>query len=623
MLFISLLLSFAPLGADGPRAPVRIEIRNRATIRLLDLPDAAAQPAVPESRMRRVVRRHRRQASLSRAAGALDGAAMDPKTPGPYPGKAALPGARAPALISPPAAASFPALDDDGTWTPPDTNGAVGPNHLVAALNSQVRVQDRNGQEIKTVSQAAFWSALGPVEVFDPRVLYDPGSSRWILTAAGPYSGTDSLFIAVSATASPALSWRLHRVMIERPDRFELDFPHTGFNKNWVVVHGDLFTKEIGEFAGTEIFAFDREELYGGSIQSVGVFSQSDLGGTLAPSFTLDPAETTMYLLGVANGNFQGAGFLQIYAITGQPGFETLDIGSLVRVPSTWDSGPRNFAEFLPQANGARKIDAGDDRFATVVFRGGSIWAAHTTFLPAGGNPTRSVIQWYQVSPGGAIIQRGTIQDPTGKRFYAYPSIGVNKSGDVLIGYSRFASTDFAGAYYSFRSGKDPQGTMRGDALLRSGLAVYDTGEPNRWGDYSSTVVDPSNDTSFWTIQEYARPIAPDGSSRWGIWWGRVDPPAAQEVFRRGDANSDGRVDISDPIAVLFDLFGGGPPLPCPDAADADDNASVTLTDAIYALRYLFVAESAPAAPGPDGCGPDPTADLLSLCSYDSRTCNG
>ncbi len=76
--------------------------------------------------------------------------------PVPTPARRPLPDARAPALISPPTAASFPALEDDGTWTPPDTNGAVGPNHLVAALNSQVRVRARNGQEIKTVSQAAF-----------------------------------------------------------------------------------------------------------------------------------------------------------------------------------------------------------------------------------------------------------------------------------------------------------------------------------------------------------------------------------------------------------------------------------------------------------------------------------
>ena len=46
----------------------------------------------------------------------------------------------------------------------------------------------------------------------------------------------------------------------------------------------------------------------------------------------------------------------------------------------------------------------------------------------------------------------------------------------------------------------------------------------NRWGDYSATQVDPSDDLTLWTIQEYARiPVGRgDQSGRWGTWWGRV-----------------------------------------------------------------------------------------------------
>ena len=45
----------------------------------------------------------------------------------------------------------------------------------------------------------------------------------------------------------------------------------------------------------------------------------------------------------------------------------------------------------------------------------------------------------------------------------------------------------------------------------------------NRWGDYSGSQVDPSDDLSLWTIQEYARiPTGRgDGSGRWATWWGR------------------------------------------------------------------------------------------------------
>ena len=35
-------------------------------------------------------------------------------------------------------------------------------------------------------------------------------------------------------------------------------------------------------------------------------------------------------------------------------------------------------------------------------------------------------------------------------------------------------------------------------------MSILDNNGINRWGDYSSTVVDPVNDTDFWTVQEYA-----------------------------------------------------------------------------------------------------------------------
>jgi hypothetical protein len=47
------------------------------------------------------------------------------------------------------------------------------------------------------------------------------------------------------------------------------------------------------------------------------------------------------------------------------------------------------------------------------------------------------------------------------------------------------------------------------------------------------------------------------------------------------------------------------------DAADADDNDSLDLTDAIYILSFLFQGGKEPAAPGAAACGLDPTPDAL------------
>jgi hypothetical protein len=85
-------------------------------------------------------------------------------------------------------------------------------------------------------------------------------------------------------------------------------------------------------------------------------------------------------------------------------------------------------------------------------------------------------------------------------------------------------------------------------------------------------------------------------------------PDRCQSWFRRGDANGDGRFDISDPISILGCLFLGDACPSCRDAADANDDGLFDITDAVYILYWRFLDGTRPAAPHPD-CGPDPTAD--------------
>jgi len=90
--------------------------------------------------------------------------------------------------------------------------------------------------------------------------------------------------------------------------------------------------------------------------------------------------------------------------------------------------------------------------------------------------------------------------------------------------------------------------------------------------------------------------------------------PAPGSRFRRGDADGDGSVDITDPIAVLLRLFQGGEPFPCEDAADGDDDGEISLTDAIVILVRLFQGGEPLPPPGPGDCGEDPTGDRLGDC---------
>ncbi len=90
---------------------------------------------------------------------------------------------------------------------------------------------------------------------------------------------------------------------------------------------------------------------------------------------------------------------------------------------------------------------------------------------------------------------------------------------------------------------------------------------------------------------------------------------AQERLFRRVDANADGAVNLSDPVAILAYLFQGGDAPSCLQAADSDDDGAVNLTDAVVALSFLFQGGARPPAPF-NGCGEDRTPDTLGCESY-------
>lgn len=80
--------------------------------------------------------------------------------------------------------------------------------------------------------------------------------------------------------------------------------------------------------------------------------------------------------------------------------------------------------------------------------------------------------------------------------------------------------------------------------------------------------------------------------------------------FLRGDAGADGRLDVTDALAILHHLFRRGA-LACARAGDADDNGQLNLIDALEVLAQLFGRVEPLPAPFPE-CGEDGTEDSLS-----------
>jgi hypothetical protein len=175
------------------------------------------------------------------------------------------------------------------------------------------------------------------------------------------------------------------------------------------------------------------------------------------------------------------------------------------------------------------------------VWRNGRIWITHHVGAVAGGcvtdaaPATKTEVAWYQINPasigafpGGMPVQQGKVQDAS--LYYRYSSIAVNAAECVMVGFSGSDAATFAGAYYTFRAPTDPPNTMQAVGLLKAGVDTYRKffgGTRNRWGDYSATCVDPVDDSTLWTLQEYAETEFAPGAcavdtGRWSTWWGAV-----------------------------------------------------------------------------------------------------
>ncbi len=429
-------------------------------------------------------------------------------------------------LTSSPPAITFQAQDDDGILTPPYPGGAAGPNHVVSTLENSIRIQKRDGTVLSTVSLQQFWAALGPFVdpsgAFDPKVIFDPFQGRWITTAVADFNQpSSSLLVGVSQTSDPTGNWNLYRIIADTNGQYWVDYTSPGFNSKWIGVSVSAFPINSAP-QESQLYVFDKADLYAGGAGHFSKFTntdQSTFGSEEQPASTYDNTQTNLYMLAGIGGNVGGTnGVLQLLFVDGAVGSEVLHVGPQITTTNTWDDQAPTF-DFAPQLGTSQMIGLDDSRLSETVYRNGSIWVSQTIFLPAGGSATRSAVQWWQIGTDGTLLQQGRLDDPTGNLFYAYPSIAVNQNNDAVVGYARFSASSFPSAYFAFRAGTDPTNTLQGEVLLKAGETPFTRGD--RWGDHTSTAVDPVNDTDFWTIQEYSATHI-NGASLWGTWWGNV-----------------------------------------------------------------------------------------------------
>lgn len=422
---------------------------------------------------------------------------------------------------------SFPAVPDDGVGVPPDPQGAAGPQYLLAMTNTRFTALRKDGSLAATWTPAQFWAtvSLGDL-LFDPRVMYDAASGRWIavMVTAGS-TAPPAVLLAVSAGADPTQGWSFQRIPADPTRENYAEFPLVGGNARWICITADLLSTTTGGLSGGAIWAIEKAPLFASNTLSASRFTVAGRGLPLTPAVTFDPDEPDEFLVGGWSGNDNGHGELQVLRLTDSGGQPFLSPAVLVAAPATWTDHSTPF-DSLPQSGTSRGITSAQDDVASACLRHGVIWAVQTATIPAGAAPLHTAVQWWRITTAGAFSGFGRIEDPTGSTWLGYPSVAVNANDQVLVGYSLFSASTFASAGYSLLSSTGCDAELSRIRTLRAGDAPYvrpDASGLNRWGDLSQTVVDPTDDISLWTIQEYA--AAPvNGQSRWATWWGKVSP---------------------------------------------------------------------------------------------------
>jgi hypothetical protein len=425
------------------------------------------------------------------------------------------PGALRAAGTAPRATGAAPIIEFEGQgqtgWVPPDTNGAVSAQFVVTTVNNQLTIRDRSGTLLSNVDLNVFWSRLPTTtNSFDTRSRFDPYGQRFIVSSGGSLGDTPNagILVGVSQTSDPTGNWNVFRAKVDPAGLIGIDYPTLGFNKKWVVVSANIANR---------MWIFDKAGLYAGR----GNFTVLPSPGlTTQPAETYDAALDDLFLLQLDTHSSTA-----LYRLTGPVGSEQVQLVASVSAPASWNDPPA-----APQLGSTQTIPTGFPWMMDCVYRAGSIWGTHEVQPVTG--PVRSAVQWWRLSPQGQLQDFGRIDDPSGTVYYGMASVGVNKNSDALIGYTRFSADSEPSAGYAFRGSTDPAGTFRPGTVYQNGTGPYTA---NRWGDYSHTLVDPSDDLTFWTVQETS-----NGSPGWDTWWAEVQPESAsvQVLLKSGNVTA-------------------------------------------------------------------------------------
>jgi hypothetical protein len=432
-------------------------------------------------------------------------------------------------------------------WTPPDPVGAVGPNHYVEMVNTVFAVYDKKGTRlIGPFLLSSLWQGFAVTgcndNSGDPVVLYDRRADRWIMTQfTDPNKTPIYNCVAISKTSDPTGAY--FRYAFSWGDFFP-DYPKYSVWTNAYL----LTSRDFGPTTeyGITVASLERQKMIKG-----------DPGARMV-RFFLDSAVVPIYLMGdgLLPADIDGwsqpdegaaAPIVGTMNATGQYGapFDALNIFELSVDWQSPEDASFNLATQLPvaqftskfpcttpptvppssqtrscipQPGTTRKIDILSYRQRPtyrLAYRNFGSYEAMVTNQSVQATPGMAGVRWYEVRRRNgqySLFQQGTYAPADGVHRWM-GSIAMDRKGNIGLGYSvSNATTVYPGIRFTGRLKRDPLGQMTlGEGVIIDGTGSQTT-RNSRWGDYSSMNIDPTDDCTFWYVNEY---VQTTGVSPW------------------------------------------------------------------------------------------------------------
>jgi hypothetical protein len=396
--------------------------------------------------------------------------------------------------------------EDEQNAQVPDTNGAVGGTQFVEITNFDYAVYDKaTGKNLlKPTNTNSIFSGFGGLcentPPGDPVVIWDKLADRWLVSYLN-YSGNYALCIAVSTGSDATGTY----------NRYEYDYGGTLPDYPKYAVWPDAYYGTSNLNGGSsEPCAYDRNAMLAGTTAAAICFTPSnassllpsDLDGSTAP-----PTGAPNHYLQLGNSTNQLQEF-DFHVNFARPDKSSFTGPNNIAVP-TFSEACGGFSNCIPQPSPGEQVEGlGDRLMFRLAYRNfgdhESLVTAHNV-SPGAGSSALSAMRWYELraAPTGgsfALYQAGTFQNKTNSLWMG--SAAMDKAGNIALGMSVSGSAKDPSVWYTGRLATDALGKMEAPTVAAKGTAV-ETGDSQRWGDYSSMSIDPADDCTLWYSQMY------------------------------------------------------------------------------------------------------------------------